>query len=413
MECKEQACRITTIFDKGMLERIQEAISKATGLAFVTVDYKGEPVTKMTGFTDYCRKARENPEVAAVCRSSDAYGGIQGAVTRKCHIYFCPCGLMEIAIPIVVEGQYLGGFIGGQIQCADAPEGVFSLENLKSADFPAVSAEVAALRSQIPVMRYAQCKAIAEMVEEIVTRMCEERVRLIEKDRQCMEAEKRIEQQFRQLEAYKKNDVPREPELEARLNMHFLFNTLTSAANLSILEGAVKTNEIITLMSEFLRGSLFHNKGFWSVEKEINIVECYLQIQTVRFGERVRYKIDVSRNLLGEWIPQMILMPFVEYALVSGITCQRNGGHLSIRIFLDEGHLNFLIEDDGQRDMTDKEKIVPTEETDNHYSLEGNITAVKERLSQIYGTGYHVVEDTEGGKNRCLIWIPEKKAEHV
>ncbi len=47
-------------------------------------------------------------------------GSIQAAVTKKTHIYFCPCGLIEMAIPIVVEGNYLGGFLGGQFRCEDA-----------------------------------------------------------------------------------------------------------------------------------------------------------------------------------------------------------------------------------------------------------------------------------------------------
>ena len=51
---------INHLFGKEKLEDIQEKISKATGLAFVTVDFKGEPVTEMTSFTDFCREIRRN-----------------------------------------------------------------------------------------------------------------------------------------------------------------------------------------------------------------------------------------------------------------------------------------------------------------------------------------------------------------
>lgn len=48
-------------------------------------------------------------------------------MTQKTNVYFCPCGLLEVAIPIVVRGHYLGGFIGGQIRCNDAPESISQL----------------------------------------------------------------------------------------------------------------------------------------------------------------------------------------------------------------------------------------------------------------------------------------------
>lgn len=83
---------IIRLFGRDKLEHIQESLSKATGLAFVTVDYKGEPVTDMTFFSDFCRKFREDKELRQNCRTSDAMGSIQAAVTKKTHIYFCPCG---------------------------------------------------------------------------------------------------------------------------------------------------------------------------------------------------------------------------------------------------------------------------------------------------------------------------------
>ncbi len=54
-------------------------------------------------------------------------GSIQAAVTKKTHIYFCPCGLIEMAIPIVVEGNYVAT-LGGQFRCEDAPETVRQIE---------------------------------------------------------------------------------------------------------------------------------------------------------------------------------------------------------------------------------------------------------------------------------------------
>ena len=121
---------IIHLFGKEKLETIQESLSKATGLAFITVDFKGDPITSATSFSRYCEKVRNNPEAMERCKSSDAFGSIQAAVTQKTNVYFCPCGLLEVAIPIIVRGHYLGGFIGGQIQCNDAPESVSRLSSV-------------------------------------------------------------------------------------------------------------------------------------------------------------------------------------------------------------------------------------------------------------------------------------------
>ena len=137
---------IIHLFGKEKLEIIQESLSKATGLAFVTVDFRGEPITETTFFSRFCREMRNNPAAIERCKSSDAFGSIQAAVTQETNVYFCPCGLLEVAIPIVVRGHYLGGFIGGQIRCNDAPE---SVSRLSSVMHSAKSEEVVARHQEL------------------------------------------------------------------------------------------------------------------------------------------------------------------------------------------------------------------------------------------------------------------------
>lgn len=117
-----------TIFGKNTLEEIQTTISDVTGLAFVTVDFKGEPLTEMTNFSSHCKKIRENEMYETICKLSDASGAIRAAVTKKTSIYFCPFKLLEMAIPVVINDRYLGAFIGGQVLCNDAPNDIFRMQ---------------------------------------------------------------------------------------------------------------------------------------------------------------------------------------------------------------------------------------------------------------------------------------------
>ena len=115
------------LIDKNRLAEFQQAISNATGLAFITVNYRGEPVTEATNFTRHCACMREDEKCKLNCFASDAYGAVQAAVLREPHVYFCPHGLIEMAVPIIIKGHYLGGFIGGQLRCEDAPPNVSCL----------------------------------------------------------------------------------------------------------------------------------------------------------------------------------------------------------------------------------------------------------------------------------------------
>ena len=92
----ENELDILHLFGKEKLENIQKSLSKATGLAFVTEDYRGEPITESTSFSDFCRMARSDSQLSLRCKSSDAFGSIQAAVMQKPSVYFCPCGLLEV-----------------------------------------------------------------------------------------------------------------------------------------------------------------------------------------------------------------------------------------------------------------------------------------------------------------------------
>jgi len=78
----------------------------------------------MTRFSLFCQKMREEEKSAALCRSADVYGSSQALARQKKFIYFCPCGLMEVAIPIIVKNHYLGTLYAGQVRCDDAPKAV-------------------------------------------------------------------------------------------------------------------------------------------------------------------------------------------------------------------------------------------------------------------------------------------------
>lgn len=165
---------IIHLFGKEKLENIQSSLSKATGLAFVTVDFKGEPITKSTSFSKFCQKVRSYPAATQRCKFSDAFGSIQAAVTKKTNVYFCPCGLLEVAIPIIVRGHYLGGFVGGQIRCKDAPDSISRLDSvIQSPELEEISLQYQDLFDETPVFSYEKFLNIANLVFLVINQLSE------------------------------------------------------------------------------------------------------------------------------------------------------------------------------------------------------------------------------------------------
>ncbi len=103
------------IIDKNSLQSIQDAFSYATGLASITIDDKGVPITTLSNSTDFCIKYTRNTKIGLErCTKCDAQAGERCAKTKSFIVYNCHAGLMDFSSPIIVNGKHLGSMIGGQ-----------------------------------------------------------------------------------------------------------------------------------------------------------------------------------------------------------------------------------------------------------------------------------------------------------
>lgn len=122
--------------------------------------------------------------------------------------------------------------------------------------------------------------------------------------------------------------------LKNQLNPHFLFNALNSIRGL-IDENPQKAKEAITLLSDLLRRSLKHAQNqFVIFEEEIQAVECYLQLEKIRYEERLNYIKNIENSTLKFLFPPMMLQTLVENGIKHGISKLRNGGTIMINSFI-------------------------------------------------------------------------------
>lgn len=117
------------IFDLGQWEVVQNSLAEMTGLAIITVDYKGRPRTIHSGCREFCRKVREDEELGQYCQKCDARGGLEAVRTNKPYIYKCYFSIIDVAIPIIVRDQYIGAIMAGEVRLPKS-DGESSMEQI-------------------------------------------------------------------------------------------------------------------------------------------------------------------------------------------------------------------------------------------------------------------------------------------
>ncbi|MBX7482219.1 sensor histidine kinase [Qipengyuania qiaonensis] len=136
--------------------------------------------------------------------------------------------------------------------------------------------------------------------------------------------------------------------LRYQVNPHFLFNTLNSLSALVMTGKAERAEQMIQTISRFYRHSLAEDStGDVSLEDEIDLQEHYLEIESVRFPERLRVKVDLPSELAGYKVPGMILQPLVENSVKYGVSASSKPVTIAISAREEYGRLVLTVSDDG------------------------------------------------------------------
>lgn len=167
--------------------------------------------------------------------------------------------------------------------------------------------------------------------------------------------------------------------LRYQLNPHFLFNTLNAISTLVLEKDTKAANQMLTKLSSFLRYTLVNQPTQKvSMEQELHTLALYLEIEKVRFEDRLQIEYDIHEDAKAGLIPSLILQPHIENAIKYAIAPALNGGTLRIHARKDGKNLVVSLEDDGPG-MDDPDKPISTS------SSGVGIVNTRDRLNQIYG----------------------------
>ena len=184
--------------------------------------------------------------------------------------------------------------------------------------------------------------------------------------------------------------------LKMQLHPHFLFNTLHSISAL-VLEDPSKANSMIALLGDFLRQTLEHSDRYTvMLKQEIEFLRCYLDIEQVRFDDRLEVEFFIEPAALCAYVPHMILQPVVENAIRHAIAPSSGPGSIKLNARLLNGTLRLEVKDNGPG-LSMRSGL--------NVSRGVGLKNVRARLSQIYGTRhtFEMRNNDEGGLTVIMV----------
>ena len=322
-------------------QSIQDDIAKATGISIITTDYTGKPVTKHSCCTEFCSIIRRDKKQSELCERCDSRGGIESTRTGKPYIYICHKGLVDFAVPIIVQGQYMGDIMGGQILITDDEQKY--LESFKNTNCNLDdNEELICAYNKLPIMSLEKIKNIAQMILHLSKYLVEE-------------------------------------------GMYKIMNNVYS---LALIEEAEKTSNLTYKLTEFIRDTFYKSNKIVTLKEELDYCLDYLNLQKIRFNEKLNFSVSLSVEENFK-IPFMSIFPFVDNAIVHGVMKKEEGGCVNIIIDRENEFIIISVIDSGIGISKEKLNFINSEENSMNHSLSG-ILAAKQRIKNFYKYDYSV-----------------------
>ncbi|GAA4047721.1 sensor histidine kinase [Parerythrobacter jejuensis] len=201
--------------------------------------------------------------------------------------------------------------------------------------------------------------------------------------------------------------------LRYQLNPHFLFNTLNSISTLVLLKQTEPANAMLTRLSGFLRHTLISEPGGKvTVAQEVETLKLYLDIERMRFEERLRTEFDVSEEAAKACLPSLLLQPLIENAIKYAVSQQEEGARITLSAQLVGQKLRIVVSDTGPGLQSPQTRAsLPAVLTGEPVSTGVGLANIRDRLAQAYGEDHlFEIRTPDDGGFTVIIEIPHETA---
>ena len=188
--------------------------------------------------------------------------------------------------------------------------------------------------------------------------------------------------------------------LRYQLNPHFLFNTLNSISTLVLLKQTDRANAMLSRLAAFLRYTLANEPtALVTLVQEVETLKLYLEIEKMRFEERLRTSFSIEPAAERARLPSLLLQPLVENAIKYAVTPKEDGADISVEARLIGDKVRIMVSDTGPAQNEGATHGTP--------STGLGLANIRERLAQAYGSAHHFeVHSNPTGGFSVIIEIP-------
>lgn len=154
----------------------------------------------------------------------------------------------------------------------------------------------------------------------------------------------------KELELSRLRELKTKAELDAlhsKINPHFLYNALNSIADLSITDGKKGRKMTIALADLFRYSINYSDNNYSSVKDEVEMAEVYLQIEKIRFEDKLTYSLNIDNDLKHYLVPRFVLQPVVENAVKHGLKVTGKMTEILIEVKRNDNGLELIVADNG------------------------------------------------------------------
>ena len=184
--------------------------------------------------------------------------------------------------------------------------------------------------------------------------------------------------------------------LRYQLNPHFLFNTLNSISTLVLLKQTERANAMLSRLSSFLRYTLVNEpESEVTIAQEIETLKLYLDIEKMRFEDRLRPSFDIDPAAADAILPSLLLQPLVENGVKYGVTPMEEGADIAVAVARVGNRVQIKVSDTGPGEAVAS--------VDGVSSTGVGLTNIRDRLTQAYGNDHRF--DTEAGPDGFAVTI--------
>lgn len=199
--------------------------------------------------------------------------------------------------------------------------------------------------------------------------------------------------------------------LQAQINPHFLYNTLDMINWLSKMGKSAEVSNAVQALSKFYKLTLNRGNITVSVKDELEHVSLYVELQNMRYNNKIHFLIDVPDELLDYEIPKLVFQPIVENSIQHGIFAKESKeGTIVIMGWIEDDIIVFVISDDGVGIEKDKLKSILAGSNENTTGSNIGISNTHKRLQLFYHSEYGLTyRSTPNVETEVEIRIPAKK----